>query len=54
MLRAAREGGSVSDIARTVFLSEGTICNHLSAAIGKTDARKRADAVRVAEENGRL
>ncbi|MDQ2782867.1 response regulator transcription factor [Lapillicoccus sp.] len=54
VLRAAREGGSVSDIARVVFLSEGTVRNHLSSAIGKTDARNRADAVRVAEENGWL
>ena len=54
VLRAAREGGSVSDIASTVFLSEGTVRNHLSAAIGKTEARNRADAVRIAEENGWL
>ncbi len=54
VLRAAREGGSVSDIASMVFLSEGTVRNHLSAAIGKTNARNRADAVRIAEENGWL
>ena len=28
--------------------------NHLSAAIGKTGARTRAEAVRIAEENGWL
>jgi two-component system response regulator DesR len=54
VLRAARDGGSVNDIAATVFLSEGTVRNHLSAAIGKTGARNRADAVRIAEENGWL
>ena len=54
LLRAARDGGSVSDIAGAVFLSEGTVRNHLSAAIGKTGARNRADAVRIAEENGWL
>jgi two-component system response regulator DesR len=54
VLRAARDGGSVSDIAATVFLSEGTVRNHLSSAIGKTGARNRADAVRIAEENGWL
>ena len=54
VLRAARQGGTVTDIAATVFLSEGTVRNHLSAAIGKTDARNRADAVRIAEENGWL
>ena len=37
-----------------LFLSEGTVRNHLSAAIGKTGARNRADAVRIAEENGWL
>ncbi|GAA1894427.1 response regulator transcription factor [Lapillicoccus jejuensis] len=54
VLRAARDGGSVADIARGVFLSEGTVRNHLSAAIGKTSARNRADAVRIADENGWL
>jgi two-component system response regulator DesR len=54
VLRAARDGGSVSDIAAAVFLSEGTVRNHLSSAIGKTEARNRGDAVRVAEENGWL
>jgi two-component system response regulator DesR len=54
VLRAARHGGSVSDIAGAVFLSEGTVRNHLSSAIGKTGARNRADAVRIAEENGWL
>ena len=54
VLRATRDGGSVSDIAASVFLSEGTVRNHLSAAIGKTGARNRADAVRIAEENGWL
>ena len=54
VLRAAQGGGSVSDIAAAVFLSEGTVRNHLSSAIGKTDARNRADAVRIADENGWL
>lgn len=54
ILRAARGGGSVADIARSVFLSEGTVRNHLSGAIGKTGARNRADAVRIADENGWL
>jgi two-component system response regulator DesR len=54
VLRATRDGGSVSDIAASVLLSEGTVRNHLSAAIGKTGARNRADAVRIAEENGWL
>ena len=29
-------GGTVADIAAALFLSEGTVRNHLSSAIGKT------------------
>ncbi len=54
VLRAARDGGTVADIARALHLSEGTVRNHLSAAIGKTGARTRAEAVRIAVENGWL
>lgn len=54
VLIAARDGGSVADIARDVSLSEGTVRNHLSSAIGKTMARNRADAVRIADEYGWL
>ena len=54
VLIAARGGGSVADIARHVSLSEGTVRNHLSSAIGKTMARNRADAVRIADEYGWL
>src|SRR6185295_4181307 len=48
VLRAAREGGTVADVAGQLNLSEGTVRNHLSAAIGKTGARTRAEAVRLA------
>ncbi|MCW2751125.1 MAG: Two-component system response regulator [Aeromicrobium sp.] len=54
VLQAARSGGTVADIAGTLYLSEGTVRNHLSSAIGKTGARTRAEAVRVAIENGWL
>lgn len=54
VLRAARDGGTVADIARALFLSEGTVRNHLSSAIGKTSARTRAEAVRIAEDAGWL
>ncbi|SCE98645.1 two component transcriptional regulator, LuxR family [Micromonospora coriariae] len=54
VLRAARAGGTVADLARELHLSEGTVRNHLSAVIGKTGARNRAEAVRVAERNGWL
>ena len=54
VLAVARTGGSIADIAQMLHLSEGTVRNHLSGAIGKTGARNRADAVRVADENGWL
>ena len=54
VLAVARTGGSIADIARMLHLSEGTVRNHLSSAIGKTGARNRADAGRVADENGWL
>jgi two-component system response regulator DesR len=54
VLRAARTGGTVADIAAALRLSEGTVRNHLSAAIGKTGARTRAEAVRLADESGWL
>ncbi len=54
VLREARSGATVAEIARSVHLTEGTVRNHLSAAIGKTGARNRADATRIAEERGWL
>lgn len=54
VLRAARGGATVADIAGRLYLSEGTVRNYLSAAIGKTGARNRVEAVRVAESNGWL
>lgn len=53
-LRAAEDGGTVADIARVLVLSEGTVRNYLSAAIGKTGARTRAEAVRLAVDHGWL
>ncbi len=54
VLVAAARGGTVADVARETFLSEGTVRNYLSAAIGKTGARTRAEAVRIAQDNGWL
>ncbi|MEV6644536.1 response regulator transcription factor [Amycolatopsis sp. NPDC051371] len=54
VLRAAAEGGTVADIARALGLTPGTVRNHLSSAIGKTEARTRAEAARLAETNGWL
>jgi two-component system response regulator DesR len=54
VLRAALDGVTVEQIARRVSLSEGTVRNHLSSAIGKTGTRTRSEAARVATENGWL
>ncbi|KRF17242.1 two-component system response regulator [Nocardioides sp. Soil797] len=54
VLQAARDGARVTVIAGRVHLSEGTVRNHLSSAIGKTGAANRAEAVRAAEANGWL
>lgn len=54
VLDAARDGGTVADIAGALCLSEGTVRNYLSSAIGKTGARTRAEAVRAADERGWL
>ncbi len=54
VLRAARDGSPVSTIASALFLSEGTVRNHLSSAIQKTGATNRTEAVLLAESNGWL
>jgi two-component system response regulator DesR len=54
VLQAARDGSSVAGIAAKLFLSEGTVRNHLSAAIGKTGASNRTEAVLIADGNGWL
>lgn len=54
VLRAARGGATVADIAGRLFLSEGTVRNYLSAAIAKTGVRNRVEAMRVADERGWL
>ncbi|UPL11441.1 response regulator transcription factor [Microbacterium sufflavum] len=52
VLRLAADGRSAAAIAAEVFLSAGTVRNHLSAAIGKTGAVNRAQAVRIASDKG--
>lgn len=54
LLALALDGSAVAAIARRVHLSEGTVRNHLSAAIGKTGATTRAEAARIAQERGWL
>jgi two-component system response regulator DesR len=52
VLVATADGGTVGQIAKRLFLSEGTVRNHLSSVIGKTGAATRADALRIATERG--
>jgi two-component system, NarL family, response regulator DesR len=53
-LRAARDGGSVAALAKSLDLAEHVVRKRLSSAIGKTGARTRAEAVLIAEKNGWL
>jgi len=54
VLAAAIDGATVADMADRLFLSEGTIRNHLSVAIHKLRARNRIEAARLAEQKGWL
>jgi two-component system, NarL family, response regulator DesR len=54
VLVQAKAGGSIGDIARALFLSEGTVRNYLSEAIQKLVARNRTDAARIADQKGWL
>jgi two-component system response regulator DesR len=54
ILRLALDGSPVATIARAANLSQGTVRNHLSAAIGKTGAATRAEAARIAHAHGWL
>jgi two-component system, NarL family, response regulator DesR len=53
-LAAAADGSTIGDVARKLHLSEGTVRNYLSAAIRKTGARNRIEAVRTAQRQGWL
>nr|WP_202814862.1 response regulator transcription factor [Microbacterium barkeri] len=52
VLRLASDGRPAAAIAAEVFLSAGTVRNHLSSAIGKTGAANRTQAVRIAQDKG--
>jgi two-component system response regulator DesR len=54
VLKAGQAGASIADIARSLFLSEGTVRNYLSSAIQKLEVSNRTEAARVAEEQGWL
>ena len=54
VLREALGGGSVGQIAAALSLSQGTVRNHLSAAIGKTHTSNRTEAALEAQRRGWL
>lgn len=54
VLKAGQGGASIAEIARLLFLSEGTVRNYLSSAIQKLEVSNRTEAARIAEEQGWL
>jgi len=54
VLRLAGEGLASAEIGKQLFLSEGTVRNYLSEAIGKLGAANRIEAARIARQKGWL
>ncbi|MDQ1038977.1 two-component system response regulator DesR [Streptomyces sp. V3I8] len=54
VLKASADGATVADIAARLHLSESTVRNYLSSAIGKTSTRNRMEAMREARHQGWL
>ncbi len=52
VLAVAGEDRPIRDVARAVFLSPGTVRNHLTAITQKLEAVSRAEAHRIARDNG--
>jgi two-component system response regulator DesR len=54
ILAATAAGQSITEIAASLYLSEGTVRNYLSEAIQKLGAQNRVEAARIAERKGWL
>lgn len=54
ILRLAGDGQSAADIAAALSLSQGTVRNYLSEAIGKLGVSNRIEAYRMARQKGWL
>ncbi|MEU8074173.1 response regulator transcription factor [Catellatospora citrea] len=54
VLASAADGATIADLATRLHLSESTVRNYLSAAIGKTGTRNRMEAVQTARTQGWL
>lgn len=52
VLSVAREDQPIREVARALFLSQGTVRNYLAAITHKLGAGSRGDAYRTARENG--
>ena len=51
-IKLAGDGFKTADIAKKLFLSEGTVRNYLSEAIAKLNATNRIEAARIAKQKG--
>lgn len=54
VLREVEGGGTITDIAHSLGLSQGTVRNHVSSSMLKMDARTRAEAASLARAAGWL
>ena len=54
VLKASLDGASIADIAAQLYLSEGTVRNHISTAIQKLNVHNRMEAAHLAREKGWL
>ena len=54
VLAASTSGATIGDLAREMYLSEGTVRNYLSTAIKKLGRRNRVEAAHLAERKGWL
>ena len=54
VLVLAAAGAPAKEIAARLFLATGTVRNYLSSSMGKTGARTRIEAIRIAQDAGWL
>ncbi len=54
VLLASREHATVAELAQALYLSPGTVRNHISSVLQKLGARNRAEALKLAQDRGWL
>jgi two-component system, NarL family, response regulator DesR len=52
VLSLLAQGGTVTDVARGLHLTRGTVRNYLASITRKTEARSRVDAIRICRQAG--